>query len=262
MTRIHPTAIVDPAAELDSSVTVGAYTLIGPHVRIDAGTTIGPHCVFDGHTTIGRDNRFFQFGSIGAVPQDKKYRDEPTQLIIGDRNVVREFATFHVGTAQDDGITRVGDDNWIMSYVHLAHDCKVGNHTIFANNAALAGHVKVGDYVILGGYTTVHQFVQIGAHAMTAMSSALLQDLPPYVTVAGNVARPYGINVEGLKRRGFTSEEIAALRAAFKHLYREGHSLADARAAIVERQAAQPGAAGVLQTMLDFLDSASRGIVR
>ncbi|QEI06270.1 acyl-ACP--UDP-N-acetylglucosamine O-acyltransferase [Pigmentiphaga aceris] len=262
MTRIHPTAIVDPAAQLDSSVTVGAYTLIGPNVRIDAGTTIGPHCVFDGHTTIGRDNQFFQFSSIGAVPQDKKYRNEPTQLIIGDRNVIREFATFHVGTAQDDGITRLGDDNWIMSYVHLAHDCKVGNNTIFANNAALAGHVKVGDYVILGGFTTVHQFVQIGAHAMTAMASALLQDLPPYVTVAGNVARPYGINVEGLKRRGFSSEEIAALRAAFKHLYREGHSLADARAAIIERQATQPAAAGVLQTMLDFLDSASRGIVR
>lgn len=262
MTRIHPTAIVDPAAELDSSVTVGAYTLIGPNVRIDAGTTIGPHCVFDGHTTIGRDNRFFQFGSIGAVPQDKKYKDEPTQLIIGDRNTIREFATFHVGTAQDDGITRVGDDNWIMSYVHLAHDCKVGNHTIFANNAALAGHVKVGDYVILGGFTTVHQFVQIGAHAMTAMSSALLQDLPPFVTVAGNVARPYGINVEGLKRRGFTSEEIAALRASFKHLYREGRSLAEARAAMVERQATQPEVTGVLQTMLDFLDSASRGIVR
>lgn len=262
MTRIHPTAIVDPAAELDSSVTVGAYTLIGPHVRIDAGTTIGPHCVFDGHTTIGRDNRFFQFGSIGAVPQDKKYKDEPTQLIIGDRNTVREFATFHVGTAQDDGITRLGDDNWIMSYVHLAHDCKVGNHTIFANNASLAGHVKIGDYVILGGFTTVHQFVQVGAHAMTAMASALLQDLPPYVTVAGNVARPFGINVEGLKRRGFAPEEIAALRAAYKHLYRDGLSLGEARAAIVERQATQPEAVGVLQTMLDFLDSASRGIVR
>jgi UDP-N-acetylglucosamine acyltransferase len=262
MTRIHPTAIVDPAAELDSSVTVGAYTLIGPHVRIDAGTTIGPHCVLDGHTTIGRDNTFFQFGSIGAVPQDKKYKGEPTQLIIGDRNTIREFATFHVGTAQDDGITRLGDDNWIMSYVHLAHDCKIGNHTIFANNASLAGHVKIGDYVILGGFTTVHQFVQVGAHAMTAMASALLQDLPPYVTVAGNVARAFGINVEGLKRRGFTPEQIAALRAAYKHLYREGRSLADARAAIVERQAAQPEAAGVLQTMLDFLDTASRGIVR
>ncbi len=262
MTRIHPTAIVDSAAQLDSSVTVGAYTLIGPNVRIDAGTEVGPHCVLDGHTTIGRDNRIFQFCSIGAVPQDKKYRNEPTQLQIGDRNVIREFATFHVGTTQDDGITRLGDDNWIMAYVHLAHDCKVGNNTIFANNAQLAGHVTVGDHVILGGFTTVHQFVKIGAHAMTALSTVLLQDLPPYVTAAGNVARPVGINAEGLKRRGFTPEQITNLRGAFKQLYREGLSLADARAAIVARRDAAPESADVLQVTLDFIDTATRGLVR
>ncbi|MDP3133822.1 MAG: acyl-ACP--UDP-N-acetylglucosamine O-acyltransferase, partial [Burkholderiaceae bacterium] len=188
MSLIHSTALVDPKAELDSSVSVGPYTVIGPHVRIGAGTRVGAHCVIEGHTTIGRDNQIFQFNSLGAVPQDKKYADEPCQLVIGDRNTVREFCTFNIGTPQGGSLTRVGDDNWIMAYVHLAHDCLVGNQTIFANNSQLAGHVEVGDWAILGGFTVVHQFVRIGPHAMTAMCSLLFADLPPYVMCQGQPA--------------------------------------------------------------------------
>ena len=258
MSKIHPTAIVDPKAELDSSVEVGAYTLIGAGVKIDAGTRIGPHCVLEGPTTIGRDNQFFQFSSIGAAPQDKKYAGEPTQLIVGDRNVVREFCTFNRGTSQDAGITRVGDDNWIMAYVHLAHDCVVGSRTIFANNAQLAGHVEVGDWVILGGFTNVHQFVRIGAHSMTGMGTILFQDLPPYVTAAGNTASPYGINSEGLKRRGFTSEAVMALKRAYRAIYKSGLTLEEAKAKLEADLAKHPE----YQLLLDFLAVSKRGIVR
>lgn len=262
MSLIHPTAIIAPSAELDSSVSVGAYTTIGPHVKVAAGTVIAENSVFSGHTTIGRDNRFFPFCTIGAEPQDKKYRGEPTLLEIGDRNTIREFCSFHVGTVQDGGVTRLGDDNWIMSYVHLAHDCHVGNNTIFANSTQLAGHVKVHDYAILAGFTMVHQFVQIGAHSMTAINTVLLQDLPPYVTAAGNTAKAVGINVEGLKRRGFTAEQIATLRTAYKTLYRQGHTLAEVKAIFAQQIEQDADSAAVLPIMLDFLTAATRGIVR
>ena len=202
------------AAQLDSSVEVGAYSVIGPQVKIGARTKIGPHVVIEGDTTIGCDNVFYQFSSIGAAPQDKKYGGEPTRLVIGDRNTIREFCTFNRGTAQDAGVTRLGNDNWIMAYVHLAHDCSVGNHTIFANNAQLAGHVQVGDWAILGGHSGVHQFCKIGAHAMLGMFTSLTQDVPPFVILNGNPAAAHGVNVEGLRRRRFSREEIDAIRNA------------------------------------------------
>ena len=261
-TRIHPSAIVDPAAQLDDGVIIGAFSIIGPNVRIGAGTEVGPHCVIDGHTTIGRDNRFFPSGSIGAAPQDKKYAGEPTELRIGDRNTIRECCTINLGTVQDGGITSSGDDNWIMAYVHVAHDCHLGNRTTIANGTQLAGHVHIGDYVTLGGMTGVHQFVKIGAHAMTGVHTTLLQDLPPFVTCAGSPARPVGINSEGLKRRGFTPEQIGGLRATYKSLYRQGLTLEEAKEAMRARQAESPDMQASLQTLLDFLDTASRGIVR
>jgi UDP-N-acetylglucosamine acyltransferase len=255
---IHPTAIVDPAARIDADVHIGAYSIIGPNVEIGAGTRVGPHVVIEGHTRIGRDNEIFQFCSIGAVPQDKKYDDEATRLEIGDRNTIREFCSFNVGTSQDAGVTRLGNDNWIMAYVHIAHDCQVGDHTIFANNATLAGHVHVGDWAILGGFTGVHQFVRVGAHAFCGVGTVLLQDLPPFVTVSGNPASPHGINSEGLKRRGFTAEDIRVIKRAYRSLYRDGLSLDEARAAI--RSAAEGCEA--LVPFSDFISVSNRGIVR
>lgn len=254
----HPTAIIHPGARLADDVEVGAYTIIGEHVEIGAGTVIGPHVVIKGHTRIGRNNRIFQFSSLGEIPQDKKYANEPTRLEIGDHNVIREFCTFNIGTVQDVGVTRVGNHNWIMAYVHLAHDCQVGNHTIFANNAQLAGHVEVGDYAILGGFTTVHQFVKVGAHIITGLSTVLLQDVPPYVLASGNPSAPHGINSEGLKRRGFSSPAIAAIKRAYKTLYKSGLSLDEARAAIQSQTAEH----AELQPLVDFLSASSRGIVR
>ena len=264
MTRIHPTAIVDPDAELDSSVTIGPYTLIGPHVRMGAGTTVGPHCVIEGHTTIGCDNRIFQFNSLGAIPQDKKYAGEPCELVIGDRNTIREFCTFNIGSPGDAGVTRLGNDNWIMAYVHLAHDCIVGNHTIFANNSQLAGHVHVGDWVILGGFTVVHQFVRIGAHSMTAMCSALLADLPPFVMCQGQPAAARSMNFEGLRRRGWTPERISGVKAMHKALYREDLTLEQARTQMAEMAVSRPETAIDVAMMQSFLDQTSpqRGIVR
>jgi UDP-N-acetylglucosamine acyltransferase len=264
MAIIHPTAIVDPAAELAGDVTVGPYSVIGPHVRIDSGCKIGPHVVIEGHTSIGRDNTFFQFSSIGAAPQDKKYANEPTRLEIGDRNIIREFCTFNRGTVQDIGVTRLGNDNWIMAYVHLAHDCQVGNHTIFANNAQLAGHVIIGDWVILGGFSNVHQFCQIGAHAMLGMSTSLTQDVPPFVILNGNPAAAHGLNVEGLKRRGFERSHIVALRSAYKTLYKLGLSLEQAKAAILAQAGAEQDAATAasLSMLHQFLSNVTRGIVR
>ncbi len=256
---IHPTALVDPAARLDENVTIGAYSVIGAGVEIGAGTTVGPHVVIEGPTRIGRDNRIFQFASLGAAPQDKKYAGEPTTLEIGDRNTIREFCTFNRGTAQDAGATRIGDDNWIMAYVHIAHDCQIGNKTIFANNAQLAGHVHVGDWAILGGFTVVHQFVRIGAHCMTGMGTILLQDVPPYVTASGNPSAPHGINSEGLKRRGFAPEAVAAIKRAYKTLYRGGLKLEEATAAISAEAA---GGRGELALLTDFLATAGRGIIR
>ena len=255
---IHPTAIVHEGAKLAPDVSVGPYSIIGEHVEIDAGTTVGPHVVINGHTRIGKDNRIFQFSSLGEMPQDKKYQGEETRLEIGDRNVIREFCTFNRGTSQDVGVTRVGDDNWIMAYVHLAHDCQIGNHTIFANNAQLAGHVQVGDYAILGGFTVVHQFCHIGGHSITGMGTILFKDIPPYVTAAGHEAQPHGINSEGLKRRGFSSEAILAIKRAYKTLYKSGLTLDQAKRALAEQRDDCPE----LQQLLDFVERSSRGIIR
>jgi UDP-N-acetylglucosamine acyltransferase len=268
VTQIHATALVDPAAELDSSVSVGPYTVIGPNVKVGKGTTIGAHCVIEGHTTIGRDNRIFQFNSLGAVPQDKKYAGEPCELQIGDRNTVREFCTFNIGSPGGGAITSVGDDNWIMAYVHLAHDCRVGNHVIFANNSQLAGHVLVGDWVILGGFTVAHQFVRIGAHAMTALCSMLLADLPPFVMCQGQPARARSMNYEGLRRRGFSPERVAAVKAMQKALYRDDLTLERAMEQIAALPENMPATAldiaPDVAMMLDFLKQSSpqRGIVR
>jgi UDP-N-acetylglucosamine acyltransferase len=264
MTLIHATAIVDPAAELDSSVSIGPYSVIGPHVKVGPGTSIGPHCVIEGHTTIGRDNRIFQFNSLGAIPQDKKYAGEPCELIIGDRNTIREFCTFNIGSPGDIGQTILGNDNWIMAYVHLAHDCVVGNNTIFANNAQLAGHVHVGDWVILGGFTVAHQFVRIGAHAMTALSSVLLADVPPFVMCQGQPAAARSMNFEGLRRRGWTPERISGVKAIHKALYREDLTLDAARQKISELAFTRPETSPDVAMMLSFLEQLSpqRGIVR
>jgi len=264
MANIHPTALVDPAAELDSSVSVGPYTIIGPHVKIGAGTTVGPHSVIEGHTTIGRDNRIFQFASLGAIPQDKKYAGEPCELVIGDRNTIREFTTFNIGSPGGGGVTRIGDDNWLMAYVHIAHDCIVGNEVIFANNSQLAGHVEVGDWVILGGFTVVHQFVRIGAHGMTAMCSLLFADQPPFVMSQGQPAKARSMNFEGLRRRGFSPERVAAVKAMHKALYRDDLTLEQAQARIATLAQATPEARPDVDLMLSFLGgvSSERGIVR
>jgi UDP-N-acetylglucosamine acyltransferase len=255
---IHPTAIVHPGAKLGRGTSVGPYSIVGEHVEIGEGTSVGAHVVIDGRTRIGADNRIFAFSSLGGPPQDKKYAGEPTRLEIGDRNTIREFCTFNCGTVQDAGVTRLGDDNWIMAYVHIAHDCQVGNNTVFANNAALAGHVRVGDWAILGGYTMVHQFVSIGAHAMTAIATVLLQDLPPYVTAAGNTAKPFGINSEGLRRRGFSPDVIARIKTAYKTLYRAGLSLEDARRELRAMAESSPEIA----PLAEFLADSRRSIVR
>jgi UDP-N-acetylglucosamine acyltransferase len=262
MALIHPTAIVEPGAELDSSVSVGPYSIVRAQVRIAAGTTIGPHCVIEGRTTIGRDNRIFQFCSLGAAPQDKKYAGEPTELHIGERNTIREFCTFNLGTAQDTAVTRVGDDNWIMAYVHIAHDCQLGDKTILANNATLAGHVQVGDWVIIGGLTGVHQFVKIGAHAMAGFASAVSQDVPPFMMVDGNPLAVRGFNIEGLRRRGFSAERIAAVKQMHRLLYRSGLTLEQAKAAIAALDAGAPLLSDDVAMMSGFLANATRGIAR
>jgi UDP-N-acetylglucosamine acyltransferase len=262
MTKVHATAIIEKGAQLDPSVTVGPYTVIGPHVKIGAGTTIGPHCVIEGHTTIGRDNRFFQFGSIGAANQDKKYKGEPTELVVGDRNTIREFVTLHVGTVQDKAVTRIGNDNWIMAYTHIAHDCVVGSNVTMANNTTLAGHIEIGDWVTVGGLCGIHQFVKIGAHAMLGFMSAISQDVPPFMLVDGNPLAVRGVNVIGLKRRDFGDERVAAIRKIHKLLYREGRTLDDAKAAIAELAQQVPAAAADVRAMLDFLAKSERGIAR
>lgn len=267
MTQIHPTALVDPRAELAEDVVVGAYAVIGPKVRIGAGTRIGPHAVVEGHTTIGRENRIFQFASIGAEPQDMKYRGEPTRLAIGDRNTFREFVTVNTGTVQDEGLTRVGHDNWVMAYVHIAHDVRLGSHCVLANNATLAGHVHVGDWATIGGLSGVHQFVKIGAHAMIGFQAHVAQDVPPFITADGHPLAARAVNLTGLKRRDFSAERLAAVRQMHKLLYRSGLTLAEATAQIAALAApadgpAAEGVAGDVQTMLDFLAAATRGIVR
>ncbi|MCE2870157.1 MAG: acyl-ACP--UDP-N-acetylglucosamine O-acyltransferase [Oxalobacteraceae bacterium] len=262
MAKIHPTAIIEPGAEVHETAEIGAYSMIGSNVIIGARTRVGPHVVIEGHTRIGQDNTFYQFSSIGAPPQDKKYAGEPTSLEIGDRNTIREFCTFNRGTVQDVGTTRLGNDNWIMAYVHLAHDCQIGNHTIFANNAQLAGHVHVGDWAIMGGFSNVHQFCKIGAHAMVGMSTSLTQDVPPYVILSGNPAQAHGVNSEGLKRRGFSREAITAIRHAYKVLYKSGLTLEEAKLALQAQEQSEPEFATELKLIRDFLQNVSRGIVR
>jgi UDP-N-acetylglucosamine acyltransferase len=237
---------------------VGPYSIVDAHVEIGANTSIGAHCVITGHTKIGVDNRIFHFCSIGEANQDKKYQGEPTRLEIGDRNTVREYCSINRGTIQDTGVTRIGDDNWIMAYAHIAHDCVVGNRTTIANCTQLAGHVHIGDWATLGGFTGVHQFVKIGAHVMTGVSSVVLQDIPTYVMVGGNPLAAFGINAEGLKRRGFTPEGIAALKRAYKTLYKSGLSFAEAKIEL-NKQGEQMAE---VKALADFLETATRGIVR
>ena len=260
---IHPTAIVDPAAELDSSVEVGAYTLIGPHVKIGAGTVVGPHCVVEGHTTIGRDNRIFQFNSVGAANQDKKYAGEPTTLVIGDGNTIREFCTLNVGTVQDRGETRIGSDNWIMAYCHVAHDVVIGNHNTLANGVTFAGHVTVGDWITIGGLTGILQRMRIGDYAMVGFQAHVAQDVPPFMTVDGNPLTVRAVNLIGLKRREFSAERIAIVRQMHKLIYRTGHTLDEAQGAIEALRGSDGGVAdGDIDCMLGFLATTTRGIVR
>jgi UDP-N-acetylglucosamine acyltransferase len=260
--NIHPTAVVDAAAKIAENVRIGPYCVVGPGVEIGSGTVLGAHCVVDGHTVIGQDNTFYRFCSVGGMPQDKKYDGEPTRLEIGDRNMFREFVTLNTGTVQDVGVTRIGSDNWIMAYVHVAHDCQIGSHTILANGVQMGGHVHIGDWAIVGGLAAVHQFGKVGAHAMVGGSSALHMDVPPYVMGSGNPCVPVGVNVEGLKRRGFSPEAITALRDAYKTLYRRGLSLDEARAHLAQRQSEDEKSAAVLQVLLDFLAASTRGIIR
>jgi len=258
MPAIHPTAIIHDGAQLAAEVEVGPYSIVGPAVQLGEGTWIGAHVVLDGRARIGRRNRIFHFASIGAPPQDKKYAGEDTAVEIGDGNVIREYVTINRGTALDAGVTRVGSDNWIMAYVHFAHDCQIGSHSIFANACQLAGHVTVGDWAIFGATTLVHQFVHIGAHAFTGMGTYLPQDLPPFVTAAGNMARPYGINSEGLKRRGFSPETINGLKQAYRTLYRRGLGLEEARRELESQAEDCPP----VREILDFLARTKRGIIR
>jgi UDP-N-acetylglucosamine acyltransferase len=255
---IDPRAIVSPTAQLASDVTVGPFSIIGPNVQIGAGTVVGPHAVVTGHTTIGADNQIFQFASIGDAPQDKKYKGEPTRLEIGDRNIFRESCTMNRGTTQGHGVTRIGSDNLFMAYSHVAHDCHVGNKTVFANCASLAGHVEIGDWVTLGGLTAVHQFCKIGAHAFLAGGTIVQRDVPPFVMVAGNPAIPHAVNSEGLKRRGFTEEQIRNIRESYRILYRLDLKLADAMEKMRAMGASDPN----IKMFADFVAASTRSIVR
>ncbi|HET8942513.1 MAG TPA: acyl-ACP--UDP-N-acetylglucosamine O-acyltransferase [Rudaea sp.] len=255
---VHPSAIVDPGAILGANVSIGAYSIIGAAVQIGDGTQIGPHVVVEGPSRIGRDNRIFQFASIGAEPQDKKFHGERSELVIGNGNTIREFVTINRGTADGGGVTRIGNENWIMAYAHIAHDCQVGNHTIFSNNATLAGHVEVGDHAILSGFAGVHQFCRIGAHAFVGMGCLINGDVPPFVIVADDYGRPRGINAEGLKRRGYAPERIAAIKRAYKTLYLSGLPLDAARAQLAASASNVPD----VQHMVEFIERGKRGLVR
>ena len=257
-TQIHPSAQVDPKAQLGENVTVGPFCVIGPDVEIGDETSISSHVVIHGPTKIGRENRIYSFAAIGGDPQDKKFHSERTELVIGDRNMIREFVTFNRGTVDDDSVTRIGNDNWLMAYVHVAHDCVVGNNVVFANASSLAGHVVVEDYVILGGFTLVHQFCKVGTHAFTSMGSVINRDVPPFVTVAGVYAEPHGINSEGLKRRGFAPERVQSIKRAYRTIYKAGLPLAEARTQLAIAAETAPD----VRTMLDFIDRSERSLVR
>jgi len=256
--NIHPTALVAPQAELGEGVEVGAYAVIGPGVQVGANTRVGPHAVIEGPARIGADNVILQFASVGSAPQDKKYKGEPTRLEIGDRNVVRECVTLNRGTVQDGGVTRIGSDNLFMAYAHVAHDCRIGDHCVLANNATLGGHVLLGDWVIMGGLSGIHQFCKVGAHAFIANNAAVTRDVPPYVMAVGQPAAAHSVNSEGLKRRGFTAEQIRNVRNAFRVLYRSGLKLADAQAQLVALAQEQPE----LRAIVEFLLQSTRSIVR
>jgi len=262
MARIHSTALVDPKAELAADAEVGPYCIVGPNVKIGEGTVLDAHVVVGGRTTIGRRNRLFPFCAIGGIPQDKKYGGEQTELVIGDDNTIREHCTFSVGTAQGGGVTRLGSDNWVMASVHVAHDCLVGDHTILANNVTLAGHVTLGDWVVIGGLSGVHQFCSVGAHAMVGGASGILRDVPPYVICNGNPCAPHGINTEGLKRRGFDADTINLLRRAYKVIYREGKTVAEAVTALDALIAEAPASAPAVALLRDFIRDSQRGIIR
>jgi UDP-N-acetylglucosamine acyltransferase len=262
VSAIHATAIVDVSAEIDGSVSIGPYAIVGAQVQIAAGTTVGAHAVIEGPTKIGRENRIFSHAALGGAPQDMKYRGEPTALEIGDRNTIREFCTFNRGTAQDSGTTRIGDDNWVMAYVHIAHDVQVGSRTILANNATLAGHVHIGDWVIVGGLTGVHQFCKVGAHAMTGFQSHVSQDVPPFMMATGHPLSVRGFNAEGLRRRGFSKDRIALVKQMHRLLYRDGLTLEDAQTAIAALRGTVEGGDADVDMLLDFLAASTRGIAR
>jgi UDP-N-acetylglucosamine acyltransferase len=262
LASIHPTALVDPAAELDETVSVGPYAIVGPQVRVGAGTAIGAHCVVEGRTTIGRDNRFWQFSSIGAMPQDMSHGGEITELRIGDRNTVREFCTLNTGTFKEEGVTRIGSDNWIMAYVHVAHDSRIGDRTVLANGVTLAGHVQIGDWAVVGGLSGVHQFVHVGAHAMIGFQAHVSQDVPPFMTAEGQPLALRTVNLTGLKRRDFSAERLAAIRQMHRLLYRQGLTLEQACEAIAALKGGDAAVDADVALMLDFLASARRGIVR
>ena len=255
---IHATAIIDPSARLGNRVEVGPYSVIGANVEIGDGTVIGPHVVIKGPCTIGKDNKILQFASIGEDPQDKKYAGEATQLIIGDRNLIRECCTINRGTVQGGGVTRIGSDNWIMAYVHIAHDCMIGNHIVFANGTTLAGHVTIEDYVILGGFTMIHQFVVLGKYCFTGINSIVLKDIPPYVMTSGQPATPHGLNSEGLKRHGFESDVIHKIKQAYRVLYKEKYLFTDAK----DKIRIMGNDCDALKDFSQFLDNSQRGIVR
>ena len=256
--RVHPTAIVDGQSRLAKDVEVGPYAVIGPQVEIGPGSRVGPHAVITGDTRIGENCAIWQFASVGDAPQDKKYGGEATRLEIGSDNTIREFCTLNRGTVHGGGVTRIGDGNWIMAYVHIAHDCQIGDRTVFANNAQLAGHVEVGDDAILGGFTVVHQFCRLGAHCITGMGTIVLQDVPPYIKASGNPARPFGINSQGLQRRGYDVAAIAALKRAYKALYRSGLSLDEAKNELQAQLETSPE----VRPLIEFLAAPSRGIIR
>ena len=255
---ISPHAIIEEGAVIGKDVSIGHFSIIGKNVKIGDGSWIGPHVTLSGHTTIGKNNRIFQYASVGEVPQSTAYRDEPTELQIGDNNIIRESCTLHTGTVEGGGITRIGNNNFLMAYVHIAHDCILGNNIIFANGSSLAGHVVVGDHVIFGGFTLIHQFCKIGAHVMTGIGAVSFKDIPPFLKVAGNTVRPYGINVKGLQRRGFSEQDIAVLKQAYRTLYRSDLSFQDAISIITRLATNEPN----VRTFVDFLVQSERGVVR
>lgn len=258
MTKIHPNAVVDVNAELHESVEVGPFAVIGPNVKIGENTKVGAHVVIQGPTTIGDNNKFSPFSSIGGTPQDRKYRDEPTRLEIGNGNTIHEYVTISRGTIQDEGVTIVGDDNWIMAYAHIAHDVRLGSHTVLANTATLAGHVHIGDHAILGGFSKIHQFCKVGEHAFLGMDATIGQDIPPYVLAGGVPVAPRGINSEGLKRRGFDTDQLRAIKQAYRLVYRKGLKLSEAMDELQPLAEANP----ILKTFVEFIENSERGLLR